>query len=85
MDNLKNLSEPVRIQRSGIEFKSREPIPEWTELALEFDPTHDAERINCTGVVVACNPDSDKGYLVLVTFINPPKQATSNLMKLQQA
>lgn len=71
--------ESVVVSKSGIEFLSLTPFPEWTEMTMTLQSPSDNGRINCTGVVVACNGNKHSGYHVSMVFTALSKQAQARL------
>ena len=71
--------EDVRIRRNGVEFRSATPISAWTEMTVTLQSTKDAGRVNCTGVVVACNGNRHGGYTVSMVFTSLSKQSQARL------
>lgn len=69
----------VRIRRSGIEFKSSEPIAPWTEMTVDLFSNADMKRVHCKGVVVACNGNRHTGYAVSMLFLSLSRQARERL------
>src|SRR5438046_10208692 len=65
----------VRIRKNGIEFRSPTPIPVWTEMTVSLQSTTQGKRVNCTGIVVACEGNRHAGYAVSVLLLNPSRQA----------
>ena len=58
----------VSVSKNGIEFRSQQPIPTWTELTVSLMPPHSTERITCTGVVVGCTGNRHLGYVISLLF-----------------
>ena len=58
----------VSVSKNGIEFRSEQPIPTWTELTVSLVPPHSIERITCTGVVVGCTGNRHLGYVISLLF-----------------
>jgi len=69
----------VRVRRNGVEFRSDSPISAWTEMTVTLQSNKDAGRVNCTGVVVACNGNRHNGYTVSMVFTSMSKQAQARL------
>src|SRR5437867_12838071 len=69
----------VCIRKSGIEFCSPTPIPAWTEMTVTLEYTGEAKRVNCTGIVVACDGNSHPGYEVSMLFMNLSRQSQVRL------
>jgi hypothetical protein len=71
----------VRIRKSGIEFKTTNPIPAWTEMSVDLQ-YHDAKKVHCNGVVVACEGNRHSGYLVSLLFTKLSRQSQALLTTL---
>lgn len=60
----------LRFRRNGVEFRSQEAIPLWTEMTVDLHSPVDGRRFNCTGVVVECHGSRHSGYHVSMVFMN---------------
>jgi hypothetical protein len=69
----------VRIRKNGIEFRSQNAIPVWTEMTVSMRTPTDTRKLNFNGVVVACNGNRHAGYAVSLLFTNVSKQAQARL------
>ena len=69
-------------RRNGMEFRTNDPIPAWTEMTVSLQTPDEARRFNCTGVVVACHGSRHAGYLVSMVFTNLSRQAQLRLHNL---
>jgi len=69
----------IQIRKNGIEFRSSVPFNVWSEMTISLQTSLDPRRINCTGVVVACNGSRHTGYLVSMVFTNLTRQAQARL------
>jgi hypothetical protein len=72
----------ITFRKNGIEFRSNEPIPAWTEMTVSLQTPADAKRFNCTGVVVSCSGSRHTGYTVSMVFTNLTRQAQLRLHNL---
>jgi len=72
----------VRIRKNGIEFRSENEIPAWTEMTVAMQTPLDSKKLNFTGVVVACNGNRHTGYTVSMVFTSVSKQAQARLNSL---
>jgi hypothetical protein len=72
----------VRIRKNGIEFRTEQAIPPWTEMTLALETPLDPKKLQCTGVVVACNGNRHSGYVVSMIFTNLSRQAQARLNSL---
>jgi hypothetical protein len=72
----------VRIHKNGIEFRSENEIPAWTEMTVSMQTPLDSKKVNFTGVVVACNGNRHSGYAVSMVFTSVSKQAQARLNSL---
>jgi len=83
--NLTLPAHAVRIRKNGIEFKCGKPIPAWTEMKVDLHSPRDGKRVQCTGVVVACQGNRHAGYTVSMVFMNLSPRAQENLSLLAYA
>jgi len=74
----------VKIRKSGIEFRSQDPIPTWTEMSVDLQYP-DAKKVHCNGVVVACDGDLHSGYQVSLLFTKLSRQSEALLSVLAYA
>ena len=72
----------LTFRKNGIEFRTGEAIPVWTEMTVSLQTPGDIKRFNCTGVIVACNGSRHTGYLVSMVFTNLSRQAQLRLHNL---
>lgn len=75
----------VRIRRNGIEFRSHTPVPIWTEMTMSLETPLEARKLNCTGVVVACDGDRHFGYRVSMVFTGLSRQTQARLESLAES
>ena len=66
----------------GLSFVRIRPSPPWTEMTVTLQSTRDSGRVNCTGVVVACNGNRHDGYAVSMVFTSLSKQSQARLESL---
>jgi hypothetical protein len=69
----------VIVHRNGIEFRSPAPFAPWTEMTLTLQSPRDNQRVNCSGVVIACTGTKHIGYHVSMVFTSLTKQAQARL------
>jgi len=69
----------VRIRKNGIEFRSPTPIPVWTEMTVALQSAGEAKKVNCTGIVVACDGNRHAGYAVSMLLMNLSRQSQERL------
>ncbi len=69
----------VRIRKNGIEFRSPTPIPAWTEMTVSLQSASQSKRVNCTGIVVACEGNRHAGYAVSMLLMNLSRQSQERL------
>ncbi len=69
----------VRIRKNGIEFRSPTPIPVWNEMTVSLQSAGDVKKVNCTGIVVACEGNRHAGYAVSMLFMNLSRQSQERL------
>ena len=72
----------VRLRKNGIEFRSEQAIPAWTEMTIAMQTPLDPRKFNCTGVVVACTGSRHAGYVVSLLFTDLSKQAQARLSSM---
>lgn len=75
----------VRIRKNGIEFRSENAIPVWTEMTVAMQTPSSSKKVNFAGVVVACNGNRHAGYMVSLLFTSVSKQAQARLSSLTLA
>ncbi len=68
-----------QIRKNGIEFQSSIPIPEWTEMTVEVETSVSGRNMRCTGVVVACSGNRQRGYQVAMLFTGLTRQSRARL------
>lgn len=73
-------AEAVRIRKNGIEFRSKESFQPWTEMTLSLQRTGESKKINCTGVIVACDGNRHEGYTISMLFTNLSRQSQARLL-----
>jgi PilZ domain-containing protein len=69
----------VIVQRNGIEFRSPGPFAPWTEMTLTLQSPRDNQKVNCSGVVIACTGNKHIGYHISMVFTGLTKQAEARL------
>jgi hypothetical protein len=69
----------VTIRKNGIEFRTQQPIPAWTEMTVALETPNDSRKVHCTGVVVECNGNAQSGYVVSMIFTDLTRQAQARL------
>ncbi len=72
----------IRIHRGGIEFDSDTPLALWKEMTVSLQSPRHGRKINCTGVIVACNGTRHAGYKVSMLFTSISRQSQSSLAAL---
>lgn len=60
----------VSIRKNGVEFRSQNPLPVFTEVSIALKAPLSAKKIQCNGVVVACGGNRHQGFRVSVLFLN---------------
>jgi len=72
-------ADEVYFRKNGIEFRTSNSIPVWTEMTVELRPQR-GELVACTGVVVACSGNRHTGYLIAMVFtdMSPAHQRQMN-------
>jgi hypothetical protein len=72
-------SHAVKVRKNGIEFRSYEPMETWTEMNLTLEVPGGDAKLDCTGVIVACNGNRHAGYLISMLFTNMSRAAQAQL------
>ena len=70
------------IRKSGIEFHSATPVPIWKEMTMELQGPEPSRKVQCDGVVVACEGNPQTGYQVSLVFTHLTRQAQQRLTGL---
>lgn len=71
-------SRQVFFRKNGIEFRSNDAFPVWTEMTVDLE-TDAAGRLTCNGVVVACSGNRHTGYLIAMVFTGMTPQSQQQL------
>lgn len=69
----------VTIRKNGIEFLTAKPLSPWTEVNLSIESPSEKKRVNCRGVVVACDGNRHSGYQVSLLFVGLTPQVQQRL------
>jgi hypothetical protein len=72
-------ADSVMIHKSGVEFRSPVPFNPWTEMTVGLQSLQDENRIQCSGVVIACSGNKHVGYHVSLLFTSMSKQTQARL------
>jgi len=72
-------ADSVVIHKSGVEFRSPTPFNPWTEMTVGLQSPHDENRIQCSGVVIACSGNKHVGYHVSLLFTGMSKHTQARL------
>jgi len=72
----------VTIRKNGIEFVSEKALSPWTEVNLAIESPSEKRRVNCRGVVVACDGNRHSGYKVSLLFVGVTPQTQQRLESL---
>ena len=70
----------VRVRKNGIEFRHSKPMAPWTEMVLALQGPADPQKIECQGVIVACDGDRRQGYVISMLFTNLTPQTRARLL-----
>ena len=70
----------VRVRKNGIEFRHSKPMEPWTEMILALQGPGDPSKIECQGVIVACDGDTQQGYLISMLFTSLTPQTRVRLL-----
>lgn len=72
----------MTIRKNGIEFLSSRALAPWTEVNLSIESPAEKRRVNCRGVVVACDGNRHSGYQVSLLFLGLTPQTQQRLESL---
>ena len=75
----------VRLRRNGIEFASFSPMATWTEMVITVQMPLTGKRLNCSGVVVACEGNRHRGYQISMLFTNVSNHMQAELDTLARS
>jgi hypothetical protein len=75
-------ADAIRFRKNGIEFRTANPIPTWTEMTVNLQSSGESKKLHCTGVVVDCSGNRHSGYLVSMVFMNLSRQSQEHLSRL---
>jgi len=75
-------SDSVAIHKSGVEFRSPTPFNLWTEMTVGLQSPGNEDRIQCSGVVIACSGNKHVGYHVSLLFTGMSKQTQARLSSM---
>jgi len=75
-------SKTCHIRKSGIEFHSATALPIWKEMTIELQGPEPSRKVNCDGVVVACEGNPQSGYQISLVFTHLTRQAQQRLTGL---
>jgi hypothetical protein len=78
-------TDSVSMHKSGIEFRSPTPFPEWAEMTVSLKSPQDGGRLQCSGVVIACSGNKHTGYRVSMVFTRISQQAQARLDSMARA
>jgi hypothetical protein len=70
----------VRVRKNGIEFRHSKPMEPWTEMILALQRPGDAKKMECQGVIVACDGDRHQGFRISMLFTNLSPQTRARLL-----
>jgi len=74
----------VYFRKNGIEFRTRESIPVWTEMTVDLQ-TARGHQVACTGVVVACSGNRHTGHLIAMVFTDMTPQHQQQMHELARS
>ena len=72
----------IRIRKNGIEFRSNNSIPVWTEMTIELQTPVEPKKLHCNGVVVACAGSRHAGFEVSLVFTHLSRHTQARLNSL---
>ena len=75
----------VSIRPNGVEFRSPQAFPVWTEMTVDLSAPGQRSGVRGTGVVVACDGSRHVGYAVSLLFLNLSRQSQERLRSMAHA
>lgn len=69
----------VKVRKNGIEFRSQNPIPVWTEMTVAMQVPQEPKKVTFNGVVVVCDGSRHAGYAISMLYTSVSKQALAKL------
>lgn len=73
------------IHKVGIEFRSPTAFKAWSEMTIALDSPQHGGKVNCSGVVIACNGNKHTGFNVSLLFTSLTPQAEQRLQTLARS
>src|SRR5271156_6247418 len=70
----------VRVRKNGIEFRHSKPMEPWTEVKLALQRPGESKKMECQGVIVACDSDNRMGYRISMLFTSLSPQTRARLL-----
>src|ERR1700743_3331657 len=70
----------VRVCKNRIELRHSQPMEPWTEMILALQRPGEAKKMECQGVIVACDKDRAEGYRISMLFTNLSPQTRARLL-----
>lgn len=70
------------IRKNGIEFRTNVPIEPWTEMTVQLESPADAKKIECNGIVVACEGNRHACFRVSMVFTGLTRAAQAHLNEM---
>ena len=71
-------ADKVVIHKGGIEFRSPTSFNPWSEMTVALQ-ARDGGKLNCSGVVIACDGNKHTGFNVSLIFTSLSRQAQARL------
>jgi hypothetical protein len=72
-------ADKVVIRKNGIEFRSPSAFSPWSEMTVTLQSPRDGGKLNCSGVVIACDGNKHTGFNVSLIFTSLSRQAQARL------
>lgn len=69
----------VRVRKNGIEFLNANPLTPWTEMTVTLEKPGHEDKVNFTGVVVACSGNRQRGYQISMLFTHVSRLSQARL------
>lgn len=78
-------ADKVVIHKSGVEFRSPTPFNAWSEMTVSLVSPRDGGKLNCSGVVIACDGNKHTGFNVSLIFTSLSRQAQARLHSMSRS
>jgi hypothetical protein len=72
-------ADKVVIHKGGVEFRSPTSFNPWSEMTVSLLSPRDGGKLNCSGVVIACDGNKHTGFNVSLIFTSLSRSAQARL------